>query len=88
MTFNSWQFLIFLPVVVLLYWIVPNKFRWILLLIASYIFYLFWNVKLIFLILFTTGISYIFLILKNKSKNDKNNKLWLIITLISCLCLL
>ncbi len=85
MTFNSWQFLIFLPVVVLLYWIVPNKFRWILLLIASYIFYLFWNVKLIFLILFTTGISYISAILINKSKNDKTKKLWLIITLISCL---
>ena len=85
MTFNSWQFLIFLPVVVLLYWIVPNKFRWILLLIASYIFYLFWNVKLIFLILFTTGISYISAILINKSKNDKIKKLWLIITLISCL---
>ena len=85
MTFNSWQFLIFLPTVVLLYWLVPKKFKWVLLLIASYIFYLCWNVKLIFLILFTTGVSYISGILINKSKSTKIKKLWLIITLISCL---
>lgn len=39
MLFNSWQFLIFFPVVALLHFIIPYRFRWILLLIASYYFY-------------------------------------------------
>ena len=43
MSFNSLEFLVFLPVVVLLYWLLPHKARWILLLVASYIFYMSWN---------------------------------------------
>ena len=54
MSFNSLEFLVFLPVVVLLYWLLPHKARWILLLVASYIFYMSWNVWLIGLILITT----------------------------------
>ncbi|MBI3509247.1 MAG: MBOAT family protein [Bacteroidetes bacterium] len=43
MLFNSIHFLIFLPVVFILYWIIPHKWRWMLLLIASYYFYMSWN---------------------------------------------
>ena len=35
MNFNSVEFLIFLPVVVALYWVLPFRFRWVLLLAAS-----------------------------------------------------
>ena len=35
MNFNSCQFLVFLPVVVGLYWLLPHKFRWVMLLITS-----------------------------------------------------
>lgn len=58
MVFNSLEFLIFYPAVLILYFLVPTKFRWILLLAASYYFYLSWNVELVFLIVFTTVISY------------------------------
>lgn len=85
MTFNSWQFLIFLPVVVLLYWVLPSKFRWIMLLIASYLFYLSWNVRLIFLILFTTAVSYLSGLIMQKTSSSKLRKTCLIVTLICCL---
>ena len=39
MIFNSFSYIIFLPIVSLIYWMLPHKFRWILLLLASLIFY-------------------------------------------------
>lgn len=58
MLFNSFAFAVFLPAVFTLYWALPHKPRWILILLASYYFYMSWNVKYVFLILFTTVISY------------------------------
>lgn len=58
MLFNSLAFAVFLPVVFLVYWALPQKYRYIVLLIASYYFYMSWNVKYVVLILFTTGVSY------------------------------
>lgn len=85
MSFNSVSFLIFLPITVILYWVLPQRFRWIMLLIASYIFYLSWNFWLIFLILFTTGVSYVSGLLLEKYESKKIKKLCLIVTLICCL---
>ena len=59
MLFNSLAFAVFLPIVFLMYWALPQKYRYIVLLIASYYFYMSWNVKYVVLILFTTGISYL-----------------------------
>lgn len=42
MLFNSFTYLIFLALVVVLYWVVPYRFRRFLLLVASYIFYMSW----------------------------------------------
>lgn len=58
MLFNSMAFAIFLPIIFILYWICPFKYRYLFLLIVSYYFYLSLNVKYIFLLLFTTVISY------------------------------
>ncbi len=58
MLFNSLHFLIFFPVIVLLYYLTKSKYRWILLLAASYYFYMVWRVEYIFLILFSTLIDY------------------------------
>ena len=52
MTFNSGEFLIFFPITLLLYFILPKKWSRYSLLMMSLIFYLAWNVKLVFLILF------------------------------------
>ena len=85
--FNSWQFLIFLTITFFLYFLIPKKYRHIFLLIASYAFYMFWNYKLIFLILFTTLISYGGALLINKYKEKKKLKTFLMILSVT-LCLL
>ena len=43
MIFNSAEFLIFYPLVLLLYFVLPKCFKWPLLLIASCFFYMIWN---------------------------------------------
>lgn len=54
MIFNSIQYILFLPIIFLLYWIMPYKWRNWLLLIASYYFYMCWNSLYAVLIMFTT----------------------------------
>ena len=47
MLFNSWQFAIFFPVVFAIYWVLPDRFRGVIILISSYYFYMSWNVNYI-----------------------------------------
>lgn len=59
MLFNSIEFLIFFPIVVLLYFIMPKRFRQFYLLICSYYFYMCWNAKYAILLFFSTFVTYI-----------------------------
>lgn len=59
MLFNSIGFLIFFPIVVLVYFALPQKYRNIWLLTASYYFYACWSVKYVVMLLFTTLITYV-----------------------------
>lgn len=85
MNFNSLNFLLFFPVVLLLYCLLPRKARWILLLGASYYFYMSWNPWLVFLILGTTLVSFLAGLGMEKARSEraKNCLLWL--TLAVCL---
>ena len=58
MLFNSFSYAIFLPCVFLVYWVLPFRFRWVLLLLSSYYFYMSWNPKYVVLIATTTLVSY------------------------------
>ncbi len=58
MLFNSIEFLLFLPVVVLLYYALPHRYRWGLLLAASYYFYAAWKLEYLVLIIASTLIDY------------------------------
>lgn len=58
MLFYSYQFFIFLPAVLLLYFVIPRKCRAVWLLIASYVFYACFSVKALLILLAVTGISY------------------------------
>lgn len=59
MLFNSYPFMIFFPIILLIYFLVPKKIRYIVLLVGSYYFYMCWNVKYVILILFSTVITYL-----------------------------
>lgn len=60
MAFNSIEFLLFLPIVFILYWFVARQRRMqnVLLLVASYVFYGWWDWRFLVLIVFTSLCSY------------------------------
>lgn len=58
MLFNTMQYILFLPIVVLLYYFLPEKFRNIWLLCVSYYFYMQWNLIYIILLFSCTLITY------------------------------
>jgi len=59
MLFNSTQFLIFFPVVAVLYFVLPDKYKNAWLLVTSYYFYMSWNPIFILLIIYATLVSYV-----------------------------
>ncbi len=77
MAFNSFQFLVFFPVVVLLYYAIPKKIRPIWLVLASYYFYMSWNAKYAVLILASTVITYLSGLLLGKFEKSSTRK-WIV----------
>ena len=59
MLFNSIEFLLFFPVVCLLYAVIPKKMRYLWLLAASYFFYMCWNAKYALLIAASTLVTWL-----------------------------
>lgn len=83
MSIVTFSFLFFLFFSVILYYIFPIKFRWVILLISSIYFFLsFSRGKLLFYLLYGIIISYIgTLIIEKENKSNNNKKLALILTL-------
>jgi D-alanyl-lipoteichoic acid acyltransferase DltB (MBOAT superfamily) len=82
MVFTSLNFLLFFPVVILLFYITPIKYRWVSLLVSSYFFYL--NIEPVFG-LFTALITlstYFFTRLIDKAKDDKQKSRYMYINLV------
>ncbi|WP_367923867.1 MBOAT family protein [uncultured Ruthenibacterium sp.] len=79
MLFNSWQYMVFLPLVVLLYYCLPHKWRWGLLLLASYYFYMSWNAKLVVLIAASTLSSWVFALLIERSSQKSRRRIFLVL---------
>lgn len=83
MLFNSLNFLIFLPVVFMLYWFVVNrslKYQNILLLAASYFFYSCWDWRFLFLLAFSTFLDFYSGLAIHRSDNKRLRKIWLILS--------
>ncbi|WP_047414398.1 MBOAT family protein [Cellulophaga sp. Hel_I_12] len=80
MLFNSIDFLIFLPIVFLLYWFVLNKnlkIQNLLLLIASYVFYAWWDYRFLSLIALSTLVDFFIGIKIHETEHIKKRKWWL-----------
>lgn len=73
MLFNSIAFLIFFPIVTLIYWLIPSQGKWrtIFLLIASYYFYMNWEPAYALLILFSSVTTWACGLLIEKGKKSK-----------------
>lgn len=59
MLFTSFAFVLFASLAALLYFVVPGRIQWCVLLVASYLFYLFAGWEYIFFLLYTTTVSYL-----------------------------
>ncbi len=81
MLFNSWQFVFFFIVVSFLYFSVPFRARWLILLTASYYFYMCWKVEYVTLLFTSTVVVYYCAILMAKSSSENQKKVILIFSL-------
>ena len=75
MALNSLPFLLFLAAVTAVYYVVPKKFQWVVLLVASYGFYLSAGYKSLFYILGTTLFTYAAGLVMQKIRDDFQTKL-------------
>lgn len=83
MLFNSFEFLLFFPVVTILFFLLPHRFRWVLLLGASCFFYMFFKPVYILILLFTIVIDYFAGIWIEEQEVKKKRKQYLIVSLIA-----
>ena len=86
MLFNSIDFLLFFPIVTILYFLLPHRVRWVWLLCASYYFYMCWNAKYALLIALSTVITYFSGLLIEGLARQK--KLWVALSFLSNLAIL
>jgi alginate O-acetyltransferase complex protein AlgI len=88
MLFNSLEYFLFLPLVFLLYYSLPGKYRWALLLACSYYFYMCWEVNYIFLIFTSTLIDYFSAIKIEQASSKSAKKSWMFLSIASNLGIL
>lgn len=82
MMFNTLGFLIFFPIVIAIYFIIPKKVRVYWLLIASYYFYMSWNVGYGTLLFASTFTTYLGGLIISKVRNKPGKVTALIVTLL------
>ncbi len=82
MLFNSIEFLLFFPIVTILYFILPQRFRWFHLLAASCIFYMYFIPVYILILLLTIVVDYIAGIMIENS-SGKRRKSFLTLSIIA-----
>lgn len=90
MLFNSFTFLIFLPVVFILYWSFPRNLKiqnWIIL-IASYIFYGSWDPRFLILLFISSSIDFICGLKMQSAPTARTKKFFMLTSLLSNLSIL
>ncbi len=88
MLFNSLAFCLFFPIVILCYFLCPPKYRWVLLLAASYYFYMCWKAEYALLILLSTVVDYFAARQMSALSEKKPRRKWLYLSLLVNLGLL
>lgn len=87
MQFNSIQFLLFFPIVTFLFFALSQKYRWMLLLAASCIFYMAFVPQYILILLVTIVVDY-YAALLMEGASGRRRKVYLVASIIStCLIL-
>lgn len=74
MTFISIEFLLFFAIIVFTYYLIPHRLRWILLLVASYVFYAILSIQFIPLLFASTAFTFFTGIIIEKQETRKQKK--------------
>jgi D-alanyl-lipoteichoic acid acyltransferase DltB (MBOAT superfamily) len=82
MLFNSIGYLFFLPFTVLLYYVIPFRWRWVVLLAASYFFYLLWRVEFVLVLMSATLVSYLAALQMGKISIKKQRLKYLVFSMV------
>jgi len=89
MLFNSYEFIfLFLPLVLILYYMLPPRARVVLLTLSSYLFYGWWDFRFCSLMAISTVIDYIAGRNIGASEDKRIKKRWLMVSIVSNLSLL
>ena len=87
MLLNSYQYFIFFAVVVGAFYALPHRFRWLLLLAASYFYYMVWDPRYGILILTSTVVVYATALLMHE-RPLRQKKLWVAVSVVTNLGIL
>jgi len=82
MLFNSFSFFVFFILVTTFYFAIPHRFRWMLLLTASCVFYMFFIPVYILILVFTIVVDYFAGILIERAAEPARRR-WLVVSLIA-----
>src|SRR5262245_66678011 len=88
MLFNSLSFLLFFVIVSGLYFALPHRFRWVLLLAASCFFYMCFIPIYILILAATIGVDYVAGILIERTAEPARRKAYLIMSILSVCAIL
>jgi alginate O-acetyltransferase complex protein AlgI len=78
MLFNSVEFALFFVAIVTLHFLIPFRWRWALLLVGSYVFYMWWRWEYAFLIATQTGLHFYCGRRIARSEDNSRKRFWLI----------
>lgn len=85
MLYNSFTFLLFFPIVALLYYIVPKQWKWLYIILVSYWFYANWNPTFVLLMVGITLVTYVGALIIEKTGLEQVSRrktvLWLTLLL-------
>lgn len=85
MLFNSFQFALFVSVVAAIHFFTPGRWRWLVLLTASYIFYAFWQWEFLFLLLGVSVVNWFCALNIENNASKFSRRLYLLSAIIASL---
>lgn len=88
MVFNSLKFVVFLFLIFVLYWTIPQKYRPILILVSSYVFISLSDIRYCIILLLVTIFTFISAIYISKSKKSNISKFILVLSITLCILIL
>lgn len=83
MFFNTIQYLVFLPLVLLVYYLTAQKYRWLVLFLSSCVFYMYFIPRYILCLFFLIGVDYAMALKIHAERDTKRRKLYLLLSIFS-----